>query len=213
MQQQQQQQQTCSPSPSADAFRVPHAAAGASCSIFHAIKPTTSAQSLPPLPLPPTSAVMPAHKRETKLFFSPFIPQTMQRARLGIKTPPFNPTAPKAFPAQLCVCAACTPRGSLRQRGIVGKRGGPVLARGLKRDGGVPLRELISCWMDLPHSMLAVLLLMTPRGSDGQFWAVARSARRQNNGAEGCETSLRLLQPLSIPPSPSLTLLPQELAA
>lgn len=78
----------------------------------------------PPNPRPLLSRLH--TKGKQRLFSALFIPQTMQRARRGITTPPFNPTAPKAFPAQLCVYAACTPRGSPRRRGIVGKRGGPV---------------------------------------------------------------------------------------
>lgn len=31
----------------------------------------------------------------------------------------------------------------------------------IKKERAVPLRELISCWMDLPGSMLMVPLLMT----------------------------------------------------
>lgn len=32
----------------------------------------------------------------------------------------------------------------------------------IKKERAVPLRELISCWMDLPGSMLMVPLLMVP---------------------------------------------------
>lgn len=102
-------------------------------------------------------------------------------------------------------------RAPWQQKCIVGKRGGPS-------DGGVPLREVISCWMDLPLSRLVFPLFMAlaPARSAAAIGGcdVPRShslslSPSLHPAADSVFLTLPLLLSLSLPPS----LLPQELAA
>lgn len=86
-----------------------------------------------------------------------------------------------------------------------------------KKQRGVPLRELISCWMDLPGSMLPVSPLATAWGSKQSSLSSARSAQHRNttleDGNVSANSTLFLFLTLSPPLSLSALLLPQELAA
>lgn len=195
MQQQQQQQQTCSPSPSADAFRVPHAAAGASCSIFNAIKPTTSAQSPPPLPLPrPLLSCL--HTKGKQSFFSALLSRKLCRERdWGLQ--PLHLTRRHRKPSQLN--SVFVPHAPHEE----------VLAREALWEN-----EAVLFWLEVWKGTEEYLweswsragwTCRTPCSPSPCSWLpealMVNSELLQNEGAGGCETSLRLLQPLSIPPS------------
>lgn len=114
-------------------------------------------------------------QRGTKAFHS-FYPQNYAEsgAERRIIIPPFNSTALK--PSKLNFVFTLHPYDEevLARKGLWENEAVPTAHDGddnslrkqtIKKERGVPLRELISCWIDLPGSMLTVPLLMTARDS------------------------------------------------